>query len=296
MKRICLLIAMLITNVTSVVVAQTRVKIGDLYYQLSGDEASVASNSDGWLSSSDYRLDKYEIPAYIEYNGLIFNVTSIQYGAFAGNQPTSANGGDGSSASSVILSNSIIKIGGYAFCRCLNLTTMVVPSSVLDVGPGAFSGCSLLRTLIYLPSKAPLYWTATTNTYVPSLEEYSSPSYEINDAKVIEMLTFNDKATTYGEAVDIHDHKVNIADCGDVVRHAARTVHERRSRCACARRGHPVPPHRGQSEADRKGGERVASVRRGQSEVQGDLFRLREQRERERARRARDRLGKRRQE
>lgn len=214
MKRIYLLLVLLIANTTAGVMSQTRVKIGDLYYQLSGDEASVASNSDGWLSSSDYRLDKYEIPAYIEYNGLIFNVTSIQYGAFTGNQPTSANGGDGSSASSVILSNSIIKIGGYAFCRCLNLTTMVVPSSVLDVGPGAFSGCSLLRTLIYLPTIAPENWTATTNTYVPSAEEYSSPAYRINNAKVIEMLTFNDKATTYGEAVDIHDHKVNIADCG----------------------------------------------------------------------------------
>lgn len=77
-----------------------------------------------------------------------------------------------------------------------------------------FGGCDLLRTLIYLSSEAPDDWTATTNTYVPSLEAYSSPGYKINNAKVIEMLTFNDKARTYGEAVDINDCKVNIADCG----------------------------------------------------------------------------------
>lgn len=206
--------ALLVANAASAVMAQTRVQIGDLYYELLGDEASVASNSEGWLSSSDYSLQKYTIPACIEYNGMIFNVTSIQYGAFAGNQPGSSNGGDGSTASSIILPNSIIKIGTYAFCRCKNLTTMVIPSSILDAGSLTFSGCSLLRTLIYLPSKAPSQWTATTNTYVPSIEEYSSPTHKINNPKVIEMLTFNDKATTYGEAVDIHDHKVNLADCG----------------------------------------------------------------------------------
>lgn len=78
-----------------------------------------------------------------------------------------------------------------------------------------FISCDFLRTLIYLPSKAPEGWTATLNTYVSNLEEYSSPSSEImNNAKVIEMLTFNDKTITYGETVDINDCKVNIADCG----------------------------------------------------------------------------------
>lgn len=99
---------------------------------------------------------------------------------------------------------------------------MVIPASVgfMYITSGdaytchTFEGCNLLRTLIYLPSKAPGGWTATTNTYVPSLEEYSSPLHRINNAKVIEMLTFNNQATTYGEAVDINDHKVNIADCG----------------------------------------------------------------------------------
>lgn len=94
MKRIYLLLALLVANAASAVMAQTRVQIGDLYYELLGDEASVASNSEGWLSSSDYSLQKYTIPACIEYNGMIFNVTSIQYGAFAGNQPGSSNGGE----------------------------------------------------------------------------------------------------------------------------------------------------------------------------------------------------------
>ena len=36
----------------------------------------------------------------------------------------------------------------------------------------------------------------------------------MNNAKVIEMLTFNDKTATYGDAIDINDCQVNIADAG----------------------------------------------------------------------------------
>lgn len=201
MKRIYLLLVLLVASAASVVTAQTRVQIGDLYYNLSGDEASVSGPVD--------QKDKYIIPSEVEYNGLTFTVTSIHGRAFEDSQ-----------TSSIVLPNTINVVGSNAFRVCRNLTTMVIPASVTIMRDGngysdnAFVDCSLLRTLIYLPSKAPLSWTATTNTYVPSLEAYSSPVYEINNAKVIEMLTFNDKATTYGEAVDINDCKVNIADCG----------------------------------------------------------------------------------
>ena len=193
---------MLITNVTSVVVAQTRVQIGDLYYNLSGEEAEVY----GTISGDE--KDKYIIPSEVEYNGLTFTVTSIGYNAFRG-----------SGASSIVLPNTINKVYSGAFSNCKNLTTMVIPASMTDMRVYIgqyfiFGGCDILRTLIYLSSEAPDDWTATTNTYVPSLEAYSSPGYKINNAKVIEMLTFNDKARTYGEAVDINDCKVNIADCG----------------------------------------------------------------------------------
>lgn len=214
MKQILILLTLVAANIVSFVTAQTKVQIGDLYYNLSGDEAEVASNYSGWLAPSLYKNNKYIIPAYIEYNEMIFNVISIGEGAFSGCEPSDGNGGNGSTASSIILPNSIIQIDNYAFCKCRNLTQITIPSSVVSMGYGVFKKCDLLRTLIYIPSKAPTGWTATTSTYVPSTEEYSSPSYTMNNAKVIEMLTFNDKTVTYGDAVDINDCKVNIADVG----------------------------------------------------------------------------------
>ena len=235
---------LLVANATVGIMAQSSAVIGGLYYILSGDEAEVAYQF-------DVLPDNVIVPAQVEYNGLNFQVTGIRDVAFMEKELHSISLPNtllriGEKAfylcpnlTSVIIPPSVVSIGSKAFYDCHDLTsvvfqspssitsigsetfyscdrlvTMVIPASVLDMGEFAFSGCSLLRTLIYLPSTAPEGWTATTNTYVPNLEAYSSPAFEINNAKVIEMLTFNDKVTTYGEAVDIHDHKVNIADCG----------------------------------------------------------------------------------
>ena len=194
MKRIYLLLVLLVANATAGVMAQTRVRIGEFDYHLSGEEASV-------YESLFYDGPKI-IPAEVEYQGMTFTVTSIESYAL-----------ENTTSPTIVLPNTIRSIEEFAFKNCEYLTTMIIPASVVSMDH-CFYGDALLRTLIYLPSKAPSRWTATTNTYVPSFAEYSLPAFEMNNAKVIEMLTFNDKVTTYGEAVDIHDHKVNIADCG----------------------------------------------------------------------------------
>lgn len=200
MKRIYLLLVMLVASAASTVTAQ---EIGGLYYTFSGDEASVIGPY-SLGGGRFYEEEKCVIPSSVEYKGLTFTVTSIEYFAFY----------QAPKLSSVVLPNTIRSIGDRAFGDCDELITMVIPSSVTSM-ENTFISCDFLRTLIYLPSKAPEGWTATLNTYVSNLEEYSSPSSEImNNAKVIEMLTFNDKTITYGETVDINDCKVNIAACG----------------------------------------------------------------------------------
>lgn len=220
-------------SATSFITAQTKVNINNLYYNLSGNEAEVTySNRYSSSHESAYKNETYTIPSDVEYNNLLFTVTAI--GDYAFSYP---NYGYGTTASSITLPNTIKRLGRYAFSRsdnlktvvlpnslgtidenafyyCKNLTTMVIPSSVSLMNESIFSRCDLLRILIYLPCKAPTNWTATTNTYVPSTEEYSSPSSTMNNAKVIEMLTFNDKMVTYGDMIDINDCKVNIADAG----------------------------------------------------------------------------------
>ena len=166
LKLIILLIGMPIS-----IYAQQKVQIGDLYYNLSGVSAAV--------TSSYYRNSSYIIPESVTYNGLDFIVNRIDNNAFRE-----------SSANKIILPNTIKTIGSAAFKSCSNLTNIIIPASVTSFDGSTFYNCYLLRTIIYLSPTAPLNWTATTYTYVPDKQAYSSPSYSINDASTIEMITF----------------------------------------------------------------------------------------------------------
>lgn len=183
--------------------AQTTIQFGNLYYYISGTSASVAEhpNSNSWES---YTEQEYVIPETITYNNVLYTVNEIS--AYAFSQFVSGRGpGQGSTTSKIIMPNTIIRIGRNAFANCKNLTSMIIPQSVnkftsielYDKLYQAFYGCDLLRELIYLPKSAPAGWTATSKTYVPDKKSYSSPYYSINDAHVIEMITFNQNEFEY---------------------------------------------------------------------------------------------------
>lgn len=165
--------------------AQTKVQIGDLYYNLSGAYASVAR--------SNYTKESYIIPSNIAYEGNDYIVTSIANKAFF----------ECSLIKEIRLPNTITSIGFQAFQRCYNLESMIIPESVLSFSPEndnqyfVFADCNKLREIIYLPSSAPQYWESTSFTYVPDLLSYTSPKHSINNASIIEMISFTDKEFFY---------------------------------------------------------------------------------------------------
>ncbi len=178
--------------------AQLRVKVGNLYYNLSGSSAVVARNFDESWSKSFYQEDEYIIPETIMYNNEAYTVTGIESYAFSYIKVYSA---ETCPANRIVMPSTIKTIGEHAFAGCYKLKTMVIPQSVSEFEGqyfgGTFNNCPLLRELIYLPSKAPQNWTATTYTYVPDKKSYSSPFFSINDAHVIEMITFNETEFEY---------------------------------------------------------------------------------------------------
>lgn len=123
------------------------------------------------------------------------------------------------SLENVYLPNSITEIGFRAFYHCYNikeislptqlkqigreafaytkLKCVLIPKDVINIDIEAFNNCNLLRTIIYLPVKAPENWIATSDTYVPDKESYSSPKSSINNAQIIEMITFNQTEFEY---------------------------------------------------------------------------------------------------
>lgn len=84
-----------------------------------------------------------------------------------------------------------------AFSSCHGLTSVIFPETLTIMGENVFSNCSLLRELFYLSHTPPINWVATTMTYVPDMQAYSSPETIINNGEVIELITFSSNSLDY---------------------------------------------------------------------------------------------------
>lgn len=194
-----------------------NIQIGDLYYKFSGTNAIVSYKREGTYSDSwgkCYQNESYTIPSEVTYEGLKYEVTSIDDRAFGAISPEI----NGSSLYYVHLPNSIKTIGYNAFYNCKKLVKVTIPSSVTSMSTSSsgysgntFYGCTNLRQLIYTSSTAPEGWVATSMTYVPSLSSYTSPSYSINNANIIEMITWEKSSFVYtGSSPNLPTYTCNI--------------------------------------------------------------------------------------
>ena len=177
----------------------TKVKVGDLYYTLNGAYASVAM--DCIDINSSYTNDCYIVPPEITYMGQKYVVNALGMYAFSSNWGYKSR--KASTASKITIPNTIEMIGRLAFSDCKELISFVVPESVKTFEKSSpnnwsvFDGCDKLRTIIYLPLKAPETWAATSNTYVPDLQSYSTPAFSINNASVKEIISFSPNTFVY---------------------------------------------------------------------------------------------------
>ena len=198
--------------------AETNVTIDGLRYSLSGAYASVREVAEGNTS------EKIVVPATIMYEGLTYTVNEVGNNAFRYSKAYITNNkyvteivlpntiiriGENvfanSNITSVKLSEGIVRIGRKAFSGS-SITSIIIPASVTDmlIGDGTFYDCNKLRTIIYLNSTPPSGWTATSNTYVPSKKNYSNPTYSINNANIVEMISFSGDTFSYtGKAPNV---------------------------------------------------------------------------------------------
>ena len=184
------------------------VTIGGMKYDIQGTKAAVISRYGYYGDYLNYNFNytgtSYTVPSSITYNGNTYTVDKVAYNAFTGYY---ADHRDCVQITSITLPNTITTIGQFAF-EGTGISKMIIPKSVVTFeGDGngtnapynnnAFRDCSFLTTLIYLPTNAPRNWTATTYTYVPDKYSYSKPQSSINDAHVIEMISFTENTFEY---------------------------------------------------------------------------------------------------
>lgn len=217
MKRALWMLVCLMTMVS--VNAQTIVEVDGLQYSLSGAYASVYGVAKGNTS------EKITVPTTIKHEGLTYTVNEVGRNAF--DEFTASKNSSyvkeivlpntittimdcafrNSHITSVKLLEGITSIGGDALAET-SITSIIIPSSVVSMGTSsgltAFVDCDLLRTIVYLGTTPPKYWTATSITYVPSKKNYSTPKKRINNANIIEMITFSGDTFAYtGKAPNI---------------------------------------------------------------------------------------------
>lgn len=201
--------------------AQTRVKVGNLYYNINGTTATVARNFFNSFTS-DYRESLYEIPEQIYYNGVSYTVIGIDDFAFSAYK-SETYGLSASSVRTVKIPKTVKTIGSSAFHECKNLRNVIFTgpdNSLTEIGSSAFNGCialssilvpahvkklgngifnnSYIQTIEYLGVNPPENWVAAKKTYVTSKHNYKSPKTSISDIYDIEeLVSFTNVAFIY---------------------------------------------------------------------------------------------------
>jgi len=191
--------------------ASTIVTVNGLQYSLSGAYASV------YRVASDNTETSITVPSTIVYEGLSYTINSIGSHAFCDSYsdyvseiilPNTIRVIEGHAFSNSHITNVNLKEGiktiGFSAFKGSSINKMIIPASVTSFryeNCCPFENCNILRTLIYLSQTPPQYWTATSYTYVPNKTVYANPTYSINNASIIEMITFSQNRFEYtGEA------------------------------------------------------------------------------------------------
>lgn len=135
MKKYLRILLLLLLSIVADVALAYDAKIGFIYYNFSGNEATVTYGSEGNHKSS--YSGTVLIPASVTYNGKTYRVTSIGSDAFY----------DCSSLTYITIPASVTSIGIAAFSGCTSLTDITIPESVTNIRNAAFSGCTSLASI-----------------------------------------------------------------------------------------------------------------------------------------------------
>jgi len=180
-KQIFLFVMLLLPMVTSAFVGDAEIDGINYNIVTKAKTAEVIAKSSGKYSGD------IVIPATVEYEGFVCDVTSIRGSAFSVCSgltsitiPNSVTciGSDAfygcSGLTSVTIPNSVTIIGDYAFEGCSGLTSVTIPNSVTSIGSGAFFKCSSLTSVTIPNSLTSIggstfyYCSALTSVTIPN--------------------------------------------------------------------------------------------------------------------------------
>lgn len=190
----------------------TDANTGDKFGYVVNDKGAYEIVS---FSSNNNTPHKVEIPA--EINGV--EVNGIGAHAFKVNNQMNE----------VVIPDSILYIGDWAFFGCSYLTSVTLPNSVEEIGIGAFDSCTVLKT-VKLSDKLTKI-TEFAFRGCGALEEVTIPSSvkEIEDGAffkcaALKEIVIPDSVTTIGDGAFMHCVKLEKATVASSVENFGRRV------------------------------------------------------------------------
>lgn len=130
-RTLLMAIAMLLCSTT---VSAHDLEVDGIYYNITSDTdltVGVTYKGSGLISAVYSGI--VVIPESIAYNGVSYDVASIEAHAFYGCD----------NLTEVTIPSSVTNIGSSAFGGCTSLMEVTIPSSVTSIGSEAFYGCNL---------------------------------------------------------------------------------------------------------------------------------------------------------
>lgn len=193
-------------------------EVDGIYYNVNQDDSSPTV-SVTYLTNTGYEngVDTYSgdiaIPSTVSYENTIYTVTKIGSHAFAYDDITS-----------ILLPNTIVAIGSYAFVECPLIRFVVIPERVTSIGRNAFKWCSELREVFLTSKEAPalIYDNlnypfeknhVTRKIYVVNTEQtLSIDGWSKFSNAIVEYVQFNQENFDYSGHIPTVTYTNNLAD------------------------------------------------------------------------------------
>ena len=141
MGRKSMIIALLLTALAVCLCAAAAAEVsGDYHYLVREDGTAVITHFSP-LSSPDLRSGRFAVPSVIDG----YTVTEIGDDAFNTSLRRTSRERSGIT---LIIPDTVRRIGNRAFSDCVIVENAVIPDSVVSIGDRAFAGCRLSSAVI----------------------------------------------------------------------------------------------------------------------------------------------------
>ncbi len=203
------------SSLTSITIPNSVTTIGNYVFRDCSSLTSVTWNAkncgDFESKNTPFYYMNYDNPNDYKIFDIRDQITSFTFGDSVEYIPADLCSGM-DNLSSVVISNSVIEIGDYAFGSCDKLRTVEIGNSIETIGSSAFSGCTAIYSISIDAIIPPIVWSSTFS----SVSRTAQIKVPCNAVATYQASTYWNEFTNYIESpyslsIKVNDNSMGIA-------------------------------------------------------------------------------------